>query len=81
MRVFIQNPQSLGSMVRDARTRKGWTQAELGRQVNMHQKDVSLLERDPGNAKFSRLLAVCALLELKMAVEEAADSATDKEIW
>lgn len=81
MKVYIQNAHSLGRMIRDTRIKKGWTQADLGRQVHMLQKDISLLEHDPGSAKLSRLLAVCAALELKLMAEESIASKTSEDMW
>ncbi|XBS70766.1 helix-turn-helix domain-containing protein [Acerihabitans sp. KWT182] len=81
MKLFIINAQNLGSTIRDVRIQKGLTQAELGRQVKMHQKDISILEHNAGNTKLSRLLAICAMLGLKMIIEDEAGQTMTDDMW
>ncbi len=81
MKLCLLSPQSLGTVIKDVRIKKGWTQAELGRQVHMHQKDISILEHNSGNTKLSRLLAICAMLGLKMIIEDDADPTVNEDMW
>ncbi|WP_213993441.1 helix-turn-helix domain-containing protein [Sodalis sp. dw_96] len=81
MKLFIINAHSLGHTIRDVRIQKGLTQAELGRQVQMHQKDISILEHNAGNTKLSRLLAICAMLGLKMIIEDDTGPAMGDDMW
>ncbi len=81
MKLLIINAQTLGSTVREVRIQKGLTQAELGLQVQMHQKDISIFENNAGNIKLSRLLTIFTMLGLKMIIEDDAGSSVDEDMW
>ena len=54
--------ESWGSMVREARMRRGWTQAELARRIGVRPQAVCLWERGRNNATlFMRKCAEDAL--------------------
>ena len=81
MKLFIINAQSLGRAIRDVRIQKGLTQAELGLLVQMHQKDISIIENNAGNTKLSRLLTLCARLELKIIIEDDISPIVNEDLW
>ncbi|QWA12351.1 helix-turn-helix transcriptional regulator [Sodalis ligni] len=81
MKLLIINAQSLGSTIRDVRIQKGLTQAELGLKVQMHQKDISIFENNAGNIKLSRMISICAMLGLKIIIEDDAGTKAGEDMW
>ncbi|MEM6671848.1 MAG: helix-turn-helix transcriptional regulator [Planctomycetota bacterium] len=65
---------ALGRALRDARRRRGWTQAQLAQQAGTTQPKVSIIERGVGNPEASTLLALVAALGLDLVVRERPDA-------
>ena len=69
--VFVRTARDLGAVVRDARLRRGWTQAELANRIGVSRQWVIALERGKASAELGiALRAVAALGMVADLVEE-----------
>lgn len=60
--MIVRTPRDLGAAVRDARLRRGWTQADLAGRINVSRQWVIAFERGKSSAEIgSALRAVTAL--------------------
>lgn len=66
----INLAQDLGSMIRSARKKKKWSQSQLGEKMGLLQPVISLIETNPSKYDFGILLRICALLGLRLSVDE-----------
>ncbi len=65
----LQIPSQLSSHLRALRKAKGWTQAELGKQLGLSQTRVARIEGDPLSISVDRLLSVLAALGVSVTLE------------
>jgi len=63
-----RSPQQIGSVIRRARTRRGWSQTVLGEKSNLRQATISLIESGDSRARIDSLLAVLAALDLELQI-------------
>lgn len=65
---LARTPKTIGNIVRNARKKKGWSQAELGQKVGIRQGTVSLIETGNPATKLSTILAVLSVLDLEFKI-------------
>ena len=65
---LARNPKQIGSLVRRARKRLGWTQTQLGERCGLRQETISLIEAGNPATKLETILAVLAALGLEFRV-------------
>jgi DNA-binding XRE family transcriptional regulator len=56
--VIVRSARDLGAVVRDARLRRGWTQAELANRIDVSRQWVIALEQGKATAELGTALAV-----------------------
>jgi HTH-type transcriptional regulator/antitoxin HipB len=83
---IIRLPDQLGPMLRAARLQRGWTQADVAKQLGITAQAVSKLESQAGRASFDRVHRLCLLLGLELGLEPKAaaaskGAATSKDAW
>lgn len=62
---LARTPGQVGTLVRRARKKKGWSQTELGSKAGLRQETISLIETGNPAAKLETILAVLAALDLE----------------
>lgn len=65
---LAREPRQLGKLVRNARKRRGISQAELGEQAGLRQETISLIETGHPAAKLQTILSVLAALDLELRI-------------
>ena len=71
---IIQAPQQLAPLLRAVRRKAGLTQADVAGQLGVSRQAVSELENRPESATFERLLKLCAVLGMQIALQPRAAS-------
>jgi HTH-type transcriptional regulator/antitoxin HipB len=66
--VIVRNQQQLGALIRTARKKHGWLQADLARRSSTTQKVISGLETGAYSSRLETVLKVLAALELDLTV-------------
>ena len=66
----IQMPDRLGDLLRAARARKGWTQAQVAKRLGVTTQAVSKLEHNAGKASIDRIHRLCLLLDLELVLRD-----------
>lgn len=59
----------LGALLRGARKSLKWTQAQLAQRVDLSQRRISELEREPGALSVDQLIALCNQLGLQVVIQ------------
>ena len=79
--MIARTARDLGAAVRDARLRRGWTQAELATQIDASRQWVIALERGKATAELGTALRAVAALGLVADLVEApgTDAVVDLE--
>ncbi len=80
----IRLPNQLGPKLRAARLQRGWTQADVARQLGISTQAVSKLEQRAGRASFERIHQLCLVLGLQigLAARSPSESSTrTKAAW
>ncbi|NLC62046.1 MAG: helix-turn-helix transcriptional regulator [Gammaproteobacteria bacterium] len=71
---IIRAPQQLGPLLRALRKQAGLTQADVAGQLGVTRQAVSELENRPESATFERLMKLCAVLGVEIALQPRATS-------
>ena len=73
----------LGRMLQTARKARKLSQADVGARMDLSQKRISALERDPATITVEQLLKFCAVVGLELAIgpKGAARADTAKAEW
>ncbi|WP_329742965.1 helix-turn-helix transcriptional regulator [Dyella sp. A6] len=74
---IIRLPDQLGPMLRAARLQRGWTQADVARQLGITTQAVSKLESQAGRASFDRIHRLCLLLGLELGIQPKATGVSE----
>ena len=69
--VIVRTARDLGAAVRDARLRKGWTQAELANRIGVSRQWVISLEHGKASAELGTALRAVATLGMVADLVEA----------
>lgn len=70
----IRAPQQLGPLLRALRRQAGLTQADVAGQLGVTRQAVSELENRPESATFERLMKLCAVLGVEIALHPRGGS-------
>ena len=58
----------LGRVLQSARKARGLSQAAVGTRLDLSQKRISAMERDPGTITAGQLLKLCSVLGLELTI-------------
>lgn len=64
--MHVSSPRDIGLLVRARRTEKGWTQADLARNVGTTQRWVSEIERGKATAEIGMVLQTLSMLGIRI---------------
>lgn len=70
MKLVINHPSQLASVLQSTRKHRKVTQAQLALVLNASQPAVSRLELNPDNIRLGDLLRMCHLLGLELSISE-----------
>lgn len=73
---IIRLPDQLGPMLRAARLKRGWTQADIASELGITTQAVSKLENHAGHASFDRIHRLCLLLGLELGLQPKKPAST-----
>ncbi len=73
---IIRSPLQLGTLIRNARRQRAWTQHDLAALTGLRQELISRIETGHEGTKLSSILSLFAVLELDLAVEQRNSSNT-----
>lgn len=65
----VVSPEILGAALREARKKKGLSQAEAGRSVGMDQPTVSKVEQGNSGTRLDTLFRLLAALDLELVLQ------------
>jgi len=65
---LARNPKQIGSVIRRARKRRGWSQTQLGEKAGLRQETISLIEAGNPATKLQTILAVLAAVDLEFRI-------------
>jgi HTH-type transcriptional regulator/antitoxin HipB len=65
---IARNPQQTGNLLRNARRKRGWTQAQLGEKTGLRQETISLIESGNPATRLDTILALLAALDLEFRI-------------
>ena len=65
---LARNPKQLGTIIRNTRRKRGWSQTQLGDKVGLRQETISLIETGNPATKIDTILSVLAALDLELQV-------------
>lgn len=71
---IVRAPHQLGPLLRAMRKQGGLTQADVAGQLGVTRQAVSELENRPESATFERLMKLCAVLGVEIALQPRATS-------
>ena len=71
---IIKTPQQLAPLLRALRRQAGLTQADVAGQLGVTRQAVSDLENRPESATFERLMKLCSVLDVEIALQPRAAS-------
>jgi HTH-type transcriptional regulator/antitoxin HipB len=61
-------PSHIGNLIRRARKKRGWSQAQLGQRAGLRQETISLIETGNPAAKLQTILVVLASPDLELRI-------------
>ena len=80
--MIINLPSDIGNLIRDTRKRNGLTQQQLGLQVGIQQRTISVIESDPSNTSLEKVVRICKALGLMITVGDSqANQKDDGAEW
>lgn len=71
---ILRAPHQLGPLLRAMRKQAGLTQADVAGQLGVTRQAVSELENRPESATFERLMKLCAVLGVEIALQPRTTS-------
>ena len=71
---IVRAPRQLSPLLRALRRQAGLTQADVAGQLGVTRQAVSELENRPESATFERLMKLCAVLGVEIALQPRATS-------
>ena len=72
--MIVRTAADLGSVIKEARHSREWSQAELAKRVELHQPKISEIERGKPGVDFETILKVIAALQLSINIGEAGSA-------
>jgi HTH-type transcriptional regulator / antitoxin HipB len=67
---IVRSPLQLGTLIRNARRDREWTQHDIAALTGLRQELISRIETGHEGTKLSTILSLFAILELDLVVEE-----------
>ena len=67
--VLLLKVELLSPLIRSLREEKGWSQAELARELNTSQQPISRMEKDASGLAFARVYEVLSVLDTQLLAE------------
>ncbi|MEI6561624.1 MAG: helix-turn-helix domain-containing protein [Verrucomicrobiota bacterium] len=65
---LARDPKQIGTLIRRARKKHGFSQKELGEKAGLRQETISLIETGNPAAKIETLLSILAALDLEFQI-------------
>lgn len=65
---LARTPKQLGTIIRNARRKHGWSQTQLGNKAGLRQETISRIETGNPATKIDTILSVLAALDLELQV-------------
>ena len=63
-----RTPNQIGSLIRRARKKRGWSQSQLGEHAGLRQETISLIETGNPATRLETILVVLASLDLEFRI-------------
>ncbi len=81
--MVVNIARDVGSQIRDARKKKGLRQKDLGEQIGVQQRRISVIETDPSKTELSIIIKACKALGLIIDITPLSrkPSGTDEGLW
>ncbi|HJD44476.1 MAG TPA: helix-turn-helix domain-containing protein [Candidatus Paenalcaligenes intestinipullorum] len=79
--VLLLKVEQLSILIRSLREQKGWSQAQLARELNTSQQAVSRMEKDASGLAFARVYEVLAVLDVQLVAESRRPFTNSVEGW
>lgn len=79
--MLLLKVEQLSVLIRSLREEKGWSQAELARELNTTQQAVSRMEKDASGLAFSRVYEVLSVLDVQLVAEPRRPFDISLEGW
>lgn len=70
-----RDPKRIGTQIRRARKKRGWTQRELGTAAGIRQEAVSVIENGHAATRIDTLLKLLGALDLEFQIAPRSKSA------
>lgn len=77
MTPLARNSQQIGSALRRARKKLGWSQQVLSQKTNLRQETISLIETGHSAARIDTLLTLLAALDLEFQIAPRSKAGED----
>ena len=80
----LLNSAQLSAHLKSLRKAKGWSQAQLGRHLELGQVRIADIEKNPGVVSMDQLLQIMHALDARLQVKLApadTDDAASKSAW
>ncbi|MEJ0011354.1 MAG: helix-turn-helix domain-containing protein [Bauldia sp.] len=75
MQNLARNPKQIGNLIRNARRKRGWSQAQLGDTTGLRQATISQIESGSSATRLATILSLLAALDLELQVAPRSKSA------
>lgn len=79
--MLLLKVEQLSVLIRSLREEKGWSQAELARELNTTQQAISRMEKDASGLAFSRVYEVLSVLDVQLVAEPRRPFDVSVEGW
>lgn len=79
--MLLLKVEQLSVLIRSLREEKGWSQAELARELNTTQQAVSRMEKDASGLAFARVYEVLSVLDVQLVAEPRRPFDISLEGW
>lgn len=78
---LAKTPQQLGAILRGYRLQRGLTQEELGEQLGLPQKAISLAETRPERMSIERLFRMLGMLGVELTLNDGRTTKPHQAEW
>jgi HTH-type transcriptional regulator/antitoxin HipB len=78
---LARTPTQIGTLIRRARKRRGWSQTQVGDKAGLRQETVSLIETGAPATRLDTILAVLAALDLELCIAPRSKAKAIEDIF
>ncbi len=78
MKLTVTTSTQLSTQFKSLRKAKGWSQADLGRQLGIGQARVAQIERDPGAISVDKFFQILHLLDTRLILDAQVELPPDR---